>query len=475
MFDKPIPIQNRFLANAFKPVVRTAVLSLSRGNGKSTLAGSILARCLTPNDPLNEPGREYLLVAGSVEQARHSFRPLRELLDSDDYSFTDSARALGVLHKPSNTKLRVISSSAKRSMGIVGSPICVCDEPGSWQTREGELMYESLTSAQGKPDSDLRLIFIGTLAPAMRGWWPDLVKSGTNLREGRFVIALQADPEKWDDWKEIKRVNPLMSKYPESRKVLRSELKAAKRDSRLEARFKSYRLNIPTTDSSEMLLTASEWEPCLNRPVGSKDGDPVVGIDMGSKRSWSAAVAIYPSGRVECFAVTGDDDIDAMEARDQLPSGAYQQLIDDGALLIDKGFKVPRVEFITAEIERRWSTAWTLVGDRFRTDELADYWHGEVIARVTMWKQSSEDIRALRSLALDGELSIEEKSRGILTFALSVSMIENDTSGNSRMIKTNMRSKTARDDAAAALIMAAGEYQRLMNEPMPEKSVYLIG
>ena len=463
---EPLPFQNDFLRRTFAPGVRLSVLSLPRGNGKSTLCGSlILSRCLTPDDELHEPGREYLLVAGSIEQARHSFKPLREILESDDYSFTDSARSLGVLHKPTNTKLRVLSSSGKRAMGIVGSPICVCDEPGSWQVREGELMYESLLTAQGKPDSDLRLIFIGTIAPAQRGWWPDLVKSGSNKQEGRFVKVLQADEQKWSNWNEVKRVNPLMSRYPESRKVLRSELKQAKKDTRLEARFKSYRLNLPATDSSEMLLTVPEWETCLKRPVGSNEGEPVIGIDMGSKRSWSAAVAIFPSGRVECFAVAGDDDIDSMENRDQISKGAYQQLIDDKSLLIDKGFKVPRTERITKEIERRWPTARTLVGDRFRTDELADYWHGQVIARTPMWSQSSEDIRALRTLALDGELSIEDKSRGILTFALSVSEVENDTSGNSRMVKTDMRAKTARDDAAAALIMAAGELQRRLNAP----------
>ena len=463
---EPLPFQNDFLRRTFVPGVRISVLSLPRGNGKSTLCGSlILSRCLTPDDELHEPGREYLLVAGSIEQARHSFKPLREILESNDYSFTDSARSLGVLHKPTNTKLRVLSSSGKRAMGIVGSPICVCDEPGSWQVREGELMYESLLTAQGKPDSDLRLIFIGTLAPAMRGWWPDLVKSGSNKSEGRFVKVLQADPEKWSNWNEVKRVNPLMSKYPESRKVLRSELKQAKKDSRLEARFKSYRLNLPATDSSEMLLTVPEWETCLKRPVGDNGGDPVIGIDMGSIRSWSAAVAIFPSGRVECFAVAGDDDIDSMENRDQTPSGAYQQLIDDGSLLIDKGFKVPRVEFITKEIEHRWPTARTLVGDRFRTDELSDYWHGQVISRVPLWSQSSEDIRALRTLAFDGELSIENHSRGILTFALSVSQVENDSAGNCRMIKTNMRAKSARDDAAAALIMACGETVRRLNAP----------
>ena len=41
----------------------------SRGNGKSWLCGSILARALTPGDPLFEPAVENVLVAASREQA----------------------------------------------------------------------------------------------------------------------------------------------------------------------------------------------------------------------------------------------------------------------------------------------------------------------------------------------------------------------------------------------------------------------
>ena len=40
------------------------------------------------------------------------------------------------------------------------------DEPGAWETTGGTLMWDALRTGQGKPDSPLRLLFIGTLAPA---------------------------------------------------------------------------------------------------------------------------------------------------------------------------------------------------------------------------------------------------------------------------------------------------------------------
>ena len=96
------------------------------------------------------------------------FRPLRaELEPTGDYRFIDSVTRLGITHKPTNTKLRVMSSNAKSAFGIVGTPVCVLDEPGAWEVNGGELMHDALKTAQGKPESRLRLIFVGTLAPSV--------------------------------------------------------------------------------------------------------------------------------------------------------------------------------------------------------------------------------------------------------------------------------------------------------------------
>ena len=48
--------QKEFLDKALAPGIDIAALSLSRGNGKSFLAGHILTRCLTPGDVLTSAG-----------------------------------------------------------------------------------------------------------------------------------------------------------------------------------------------------------------------------------------------------------------------------------------------------------------------------------------------------------------------------------------------------------------------------------
>ena len=180
----------------------------------------------------------------------------------------------------SNTRLRVQSSNAKGAFGIVGTPLAVLDEPGAWETVGGQLMADALFTAQGKPDSDLRLIFIGTLAPADMGWWHELIE-GDGV--STYVQALTADREKWDLWPEIRRCNPLMAKYPKkSRKKLLQDRDEARADARLKARFLSYRMNVPSRDESEMLLTVDDFKLATgSRPIGIPSGEPIVGIDLG--------------------------------------------------------------------------------------------------------------------------------------------------------------------------------------------------
>ena len=243
------PFQRRFLWRATRPGIDTAALSLPRGNGKSWLAAVLATRVLTSGDRLFRPGTESVLVAASIEQARIVFKFCRDALEPlGGYRFLDSHTRIGINHFPSKTRLRVIGSNGKTAMGLVGCPWAIADEPGSWEVRGGELVHDAIETAKGKPGSPLRAVYIGTLAPASSGWWHDLIADGTH--GSTYVQALQGDRARWDQWQEIRRCNPLTTISPEFRKKLLQERDAARRDTRLKARFLSYRLNVPTADES---------------------------------------------------------------------------------------------------------------------------------------------------------------------------------------------------------------------------------
>ena len=460
------PFQRRFLARAFAPEIDTAALSIPRGNGKSTLAAYILTRCMTPGDPWNRPGWEYVLGSSTLPQARFVFRPLREALEPiGGYRFIDSVTRVGITHVPSGTRLTVQSSRAKSAMGLVRCPLVLLDEPGGFDTANGQLMHDALSTAMGKPGSRLRVIYIGTLAPETPGgWWHQMVAGGT--QGSVYVQALQGDPEKWDLWPEIRKANPLCNISPTFRRKLLEERDAARADTRLKARFMSYRLNLPTGDESTLLLTIDDWERMAAREVPGRRGKPVVGVDLGAGRAWSAAVAIWKGGRVEALAVApGIPDIGAQEKRDRMPSGTYRQLVQSGALRVAEGLRVQPPAQLVDAIRQEWGRPQVIVADRFRVNELRDCTPGVPLEpRVTRWSDAASDIRALRKLARDGPLSVAEGSRLLLAASLSAAVVQSDDAGNTRLVKSGTNNE-ARDDAAAALLLAAGLHVRVANRP----------
>ena len=144
----------------------------------------------------------------------------------------------------------------------------IADEPGAWAVNDGALMFDAISTSLGKPNSPLKALFLGTLAPATGGWWHDLIAKGSH--HSTYVQAIQGDRETWDQWPTIRKANPLTAISPEFRKQLLEERDAARDDLRLKARFLSYRLNVPTADESEVLLTVEDFK--LAAGAGSCSG-----------------------------------------------------------------------------------------------------------------------------------------------------------------------------------------------------------
>ena len=453
--------QKQFVRRALAPGVDVAALSIPRGNGKSWLAAHLLERCLTPGDDLHVPGAEYLLCAASIEQARLCYRFIRaELEETGEYSFIDSATRIGITHRASNTRLRVLSSNGKTAMGIVNCPLLVADEPGSWEAVGGTLMYDAIITALGKPNSPMRTVFIGTLAPSMGGWWHDLIADGTTGTT--YVQALQGNTETWDTWAEIRRCNPLTAISGDFRKRLLIERDAARLDSRLKARFLSFRLNRPSGDESTVLLTVQDWERVKAREVPEREGRPIVGVDLGGGRAWSAAVALYPNGRVEVRAIApGIPDLEEQERRDRVPAGTYSKLYDMGQLEVAEGLRVQPPAAMWDLIRESWGKPQVVVLDRFRLAEFEDATGNKVKLepRVSRWSESSFDIRALRQMALDGPLAVDAGSQELLATSLAQALVKSDDAGNTRLVKKG-NNNTSRDDVAQGLVLAAGALAR---------------
>ena len=73
--------------------------------------------------------------------------------------------------------------------------------------------------------------------------------------------------------------------------------------------------------------------------------------------------------------------------------------------------------------------------------------------------RASFDIRALRSKTKDGPFAIAKCSRSLLAASLAQAVVKNDDAGSTRLVKKDSNN-TARDDVAAAFVLAAGLFER---------------
>ena len=363
-----------------------------------------MARSLTPGDPLFEPGVENVLVSASTNQARIVLEFARAALgEVDGYRWRND----GVAHLDSRARVRIVSSDARRALGLGANVrLIIADEPGAWSPIQGRRLWDAMLTSLGKRHA--QIIVVGTLAPApLTGpgaWWPDFIKQGSG--DGRHVALLQADSERWRDFDEVLRVNPVTAINPHLRRVLEREHRAALESDRAARTFKQFRLNLPgEAVESQPLVTTAEWERVVARPVPPRGGKPVIGVDLGGNRSWSAAAAVWPSGRIEAWAVApGSPSLASQEREDQVTEGTYTELVKAGGLTVDAGRAVPGVDRLLSRIWA-WEPA-ALVCDNYRAPELHQVVIGgrvRVIERAKSGGESTGNVQALRSLLLDTE------------------------------------------------------------------------
>ncbi len=467
------PFQKEFERAVEDPRFDIAAISGPRSLGKTFILGRLLARAMTPGDPLFQPGKTVILGAASIEQSRLTYQFTREILEPlGGYRFVDTSTRLGITHISTNTKLRGISSKSTTSFGIVGTSLLCLDEPGALDLLGGQRLWDSLSGALGKVGSPLKVVLAGTLGPnatAPGHWWFDLVETGSTATT--FVMKFQGDLKTWDKWSTIRKANPLVSVDPKFRAKLLQERDLARDDSRMAAWYKTFRLNSPCADESEVLLTTEDWLGMLKREVPDSAGLPFLcGVDLGGGRAWSAAVSVDKAGVIRALAVCpGVPSIEIQEQNDHVPKHSYQRLVDAGLLRAAEGLQVPPPQMLWDFIRETWGKPASVISDRFDMKKWQDAVRGAcpIEERVWQWSTAADDIRDLRAGFKDGPLVVSPESREMIAGSLAKALVENDRSGNFRLIKRDPSNNSCRDDVAVSMVLAAGGFARA--NTIPEK------
>ena len=119
---------------------------------------------MTPGSPTWEPNIEVLVVSASFEQSRILLAMVKASMGEAeaDYRWLDSGQRLACTHKATGTKLRVLSSSGKRAMGLSQFQYDLRRRTGLLGSKRGRaLMFDALApesreaaGAKAVPDRD---------------------------------------------------------------------------------------------------------------------------------------------------------------------------------------------------------------------------------------------------------------------------------------------------------------------------------
>ena len=129
-----------------------------------------------------------------------------------------------------------------------------------------------------------------------------------------------------------------------------------------------------------------------------------------------------------------------------------------GGLTVDEGQNVPSIERLLSRIWT-WGPA-AIVSDPYRGAELHQVVAGRVrlIERARGGGESTSNVQSLRARLLDTSAGVTETSRALLAAAWAQTDLVIGGDGVTKVTKADQR--RSRDDASAALLLAAGELAR---------------
>ena len=151
----------------------------------------------------------------------------------------------------------------------------------------------------------------------------------------------------------------------------------------------------------------------------------------------------------------------------------YVRMFTEGSLRTDSGLVVSPSNLLDDAL-LAWGPPAVIVADRYREGELRQALADSkvppcpLVLRGQGWRDGSEDVRRFRTRFMSGNVAPVRSL--LLRSAVGSARVVRDVAGNEKLAKGSEggRSKTARDDAAAAAILAVAEADRrgdVPNEP----------
>ncbi len=444
--------------------VRTALVSMARKNGKTTLAAA-LALCHLVGPEAVQRG-QVVSAAADREQASITYRELRAFAlanpeIADRLVFRDFNKT--VEDVVTGSTFSALSADHRKAHGL--SPVvAICDELAQWRGRE---LLDALQTGQGAHAEPL-LIVISTRSPQPDNPLEELIRYAGQVKDGTvtdpsFAAALWSAPLDADPWavETWQAANPGLGDFRSLEDVERQAARAQRIPAE-EAAFRAFVLNQPYDAGDDAFLRRDDWMACASEAEPA--GPCFAGLDLASGAADLTAFTLYwpETGALRCWAFLPGALIGTKEQQDRAPYGEWK----------GRGLVVP---IPGKAIDRAWLLHWiaretegldlvALGSDRWGLTDLQAVADREGIALPWRplgmgYKDMTPLLRSFEEEVVEGRLA--HGANPLLTWAVANAVVDMDPAGGRKLAKDRAH---GRIDPLVAAVLAVGLAKR---EPAP--------
>lgn len=471
--------QKRFIRDIYEPhsvhsgrrLVRRAILSIARKNGKTALiAALVLAHLIGPEAIDNG---EIYSAANDRDQAAQVFKVAAQMVRADPelmgrLKIVDSTKTISCYSNAS--MYRAISAEAGTKHGLNPS-LSVFDELAQAGSRE---LYDVLDTGFGARAEPL-FINISTQSNDPKHIMSQLVDDGLSGRDPTIVCHLYAVPEDSENIyreKVWKAANPALGVF-RSLDDLRAMARKAKRNPAEEPKFRNLFLNQRVAPFAS-LISRPEWK-AREAKYKFADGEEVyLALDLSSTTDITALIMVnaeWGEDRVACWFWKPKDLLGDQSSRDFGGGSAqYQEWAKQGFLETSPGRSISpeSVAMKIGELCGRYKVRG-MAYDRWRINDLLREFDriglqafvkaetetaGDGLPLIP-WGQGFKDmapaIDALELSVMEGRL--KQPGNPLLTWMMANAVVIMDPSGNRKLDKQKAK---FRIDGAVTLAMNIG-------------------
>ena len=468
-------------------LVRRAVLSIGRKNGKTALIAALVLVHLHGPERINNG--EIYSAANEREQAAQVYKFCCQIIKADpdqelsrDLKMVDSTKT--IVHYDSGSFYKALSAEAGTKHGL-NPTVVIYDELAQAKNRD---LFDVLDTSMGAREEPL-FITISTQSADPQHTLSLIIDDGLKGNDPTTVVHLYAVPDDEEDIYDEAvwfKSNPALGDFRNVDDV-RALARRAKRMPSFEATFRNLYLNQRISTVSP-LIPRAEWIGCLDKDCTLEDGEDIyLALDLSATTDLTAmvAVSVHDGDRTRCWFWKPEDTIRDHEDRDRVPYSLWvkQEVIQTApGRAVHYGFVAQEIAKLMAE--------YNVVGlayDRWRINDLLrelnaigiDVWvdgKDESLAgclRLCPWGQGFKDmapaIDALEVAVL--ERTLKHNGNPCLTWNFSNAVVLKDPSGNRKMDKSKAR---FRIDGAVATAMGLGLKARDVKVEVPEYELFFV-